>query len=62
MSSEEGLQVDDAYTLGERCGGKPGRGSENKVRSWQPSCRCRRATPGIIKTCQPCPQFSFALC
>jgi transposase-like protein len=25
------IQVDDAYLGGERCGGKPGRGSENKV-------------------------------
>jgi hypothetical protein len=25
------VQVDDAYLGGERCGGKPGRGSENKV-------------------------------
>ena len=25
------VQIDDAYLGGERCGGKPGRGSENKV-------------------------------
>lgn len=31
------VQVDDAYLGGEHCGGKPGRGSEKKFRSLQPS-------------------------
>ena len=31
------VQLDDAYLGGENAGGKPGRGSENKVPSWLPS-------------------------
>jgi len=53
------VQVDDAYLGGERCGGQPGRGSENKVAGSSGSRLVVSGHPRYIKLATV-PTFSFA--
>jgi len=51
------VQIDDAYLGGERAGGKPGRGSENKVPIVAAASLNEAGNPMYVKV-TPVPSFS----